>query len=518
MVTLNPLRCAWCAFSVLVLALVGAAAAQDSEYPYVAAVSADDVNVRAGAHHRYYSFGRLREGDLVQVVGAKSGWARVVTTGPAFKSFFGFVRFPAADEGPLESSPEGRSAVTTVPTDVFAPNLDARYLPRSSWKPLITLEPGQTLPVLESFESGSERVVKVALPPDAQGWIELAHLRRATPTERVAFEAAVDHPGGTASPSTGDAQTVQAPVAAASGAAVSDGPGPEAPSSTVQPSSAVAATGTAASPMSGTPAPGEVPHVGSPPAPADLATAGAATSAASPLRMAQVVPPVAVSKLRELDAAYARLLEQSEGPSDIEPLRAQYLELAQRYEEHRAITEYARNRAAQLELWNEGRLQRSELGTLLGEAHRTATDADQAGWALEKHGRFVAIGRLDASKIYDGTRLPRLLRVRERESGRTIAYLEPDERLGYGPLLGEIVGVVGDMSYDGRLRVNIIKAQRIEPIGAAVPQAPGSAGAAAIRTPVEPAQRSFAQPQPAAPSEPAEAPASATAAPPGKED
>jgi hypothetical protein len=75
--------------------------------------------------------------------------------------------------------------------------------------------------------------------------------------------------------------------------------------------------------------------------------------------------------------------------------------------------------------------------------------------------RYEVVGQLDASTIYDGKRLPKLLRIRD-DRGYTLAYLEPNDRFDYANMLGHRVGVVGTRSDDGGLRVTLIKAERID--------------------------------------------------------
>ncbi len=458
------------------------AQAQDAdEYPYLAATTADDVDVRCGAHFRYYSFGRLREGDLVQVLGIKAEWARVATVGPAFEGFFGFLRYPTSESGGVVLSADGASALTTGRTDVFAPNLDNKYQPKSSWKPLVTLEPNRTLQVLQTFQSRDERVHKVALPEDAQGWVKLEQLRRATPTERVAWEAALNtgepgRPGGSLAAGDAGAPPAATPPedAASQGALAIAGQGEApAPPGLEGPRPVPAASDGPLGPI-------DPQGPGSPTGTTGAITAGQAAEPTGTLQgdpaaqteevpartVAPAAPRAAISRLKDLEASYMRLLEQSVEQAETEPLRLMYLDLARQYQEHRAITEYATGRARQLELWSEAQRQKTDLIGLREKADRTAQEAREASWRLEAHGRYVAVGRLDASSVYNGKRLPRLFRLRDPESGRTVGYLEPDEKLSYTPFLGEVVGIEGDLAYDGKLRLNVIRAQRIERLGA----------------------------------------------------
>src|SRR5205085_9571805 len=92
----------------------------------------------------------------------------------------------------------------------------------------------------------------------------------------------------------------------------------------------------------------------------------------------------------------------------------------------------------------------------------TADETDTARKALESSAEYVAVGRVAASTIYDGKGLPKMLRVQDAASGRTLAYLQPDEQYELVNLIGNLVGIVGDKTYDGSLRLNIIQPHRID--------------------------------------------------------
>ena len=421
----------FCRFVVCVTALgvIGPAGAQPAgEFPYLAAVTADDVNIRAGADFRYYPFGRVNEGDIVKVTGEKSGWARIATVGPAFAGFFGYVKHPKTETGHFRLSADGRSGVTLGPTDLFAPNLDARYDARSSWKPVMRLPAEKTLRVLATVEAKGDLVHKVALPPQAEGWISVTLLRRATAAEAAAWEAAmtpkpkrppVEQPAAEPAPLT------QLPVGRDLVAPLSAGP-----------------------PI---------------PAPADETTA--ATQKPGPPRVAAIwgiEDRRARVELSDLESAYARLVAGRVEEAEVAPLRLLYLDLAQEHRNVRAISEFARMRAEQLQLWSEVQARRVELARLSDRARRTALDAQAARLALERAGDFLAIGRLEASIVYDGERLPKLLRLREPVTGRTIGYLHMDEMVDEAAMIGQVVGIVGEKSYDGGLRVNLFHPKRID--------------------------------------------------------
>ena len=75
------------------------------------------------------------------------------------------------------------------------------------------------------------------------------------------------------------------------------------------------------------------------------------------------------------------------------------------------------------------------------------------------------MGRLNASTIYDGKRLPLLYRVQDDGTGQTVAYMRPGSSFDLTGMLGQLIGIVGEKSYDGVLRLNLIAPRRIDVLG-----------------------------------------------------
>jgi hypothetical protein len=78
--------------------------------------------------------------------------------------------------------------------------------------------------------------------------------------------------------------------------------------------------------------------------------------------------------------------------------------------------------------------------------------------------QYTIVGRLSASTLYDGKRLPLMYRIQTigGPAPRTLAYIKPDEKLSIEGKIGELVGVVGDARLDQTLKLNIITPLRID--------------------------------------------------------
>ncbi len=75
---------------------------------------------------------------------------------------------------------------------------------------------------------------------------------------------------------------------------------------------------------------------------------------------------------------------------------------------------------------------------------------------------YIVVGRLVASSLYTGERLPLLYRVVNPLTRRTAAYIRPREGDNIAKLLGQYVGVVGKRQYDSGLKLNVVTVDDID--------------------------------------------------------
>lgn len=446
--------------------------AQDSEIqgPFHAVVAIDQAMVRPSPNSGYYHFGILKRNDIIRVTAQKHGWAKVDVTGPAFEKFYGYVKYPKTEAGRIRLSADQRTATTLGPIDIFAPNLEQNGESNSSWKPVATIKPNKPLRIIGTRVGDLLIVHKVMMPPSAAGWVNMAHLRRATTDQVAAWEAAQARNRSEQARKTVGASNPDDARAAASppeDAAETNGANTQA----VEPK-----------PTSPVVVNAEVQDEGSAPAQDPKATGVAVATGADSVNTPEVVQPVLARaqpverrtasqiELESLEAAYAKLLKQPVEHAELTPLRELYLGFAQDNAEKQRLVEYANARAEQLRLWAQLQQRVTAMQELNKRAETTADEAEVTSLVIEMSGDYVGVGRLDASTIYDGKQLPQLFRLRDPGTGRTIAYLEPTAHFELTGMLGQLVGIVGERSYDGRLRLNLIHPQRIDSLA---PQAAG---------------------------------------------
>jgi hypothetical protein len=441
------------ALVVLTLGLAGARAAGPDD-PTIAVVAADEA------------FGRVPAGSPVLVVGEKENWARVRILGPAFRDFYGYVRYRDADAGPLRLAEDGRTAWTVGKIDILAPNLNSGGRPGDSWKLLVRVDADQRLTVLQTLQLDRTIVHKVALPENATGWMNLSQLRAAEAEERQRFETML-----TAAP--------ERPRAAATGGATTADVIPdilarvEDPVPTVSRPALDPPLGPAPWPVIDTadarePATGDLGPTGMIPAPAvEFVTIEPADApgppAVEPERTeARAAAPRVELVLEDLEQAYERLRREPTETAEVNPLRNLYMALAESSGENPGVARYAEERAEQLLIWSKIQEKRQEIERIRQRIRETSSDAVAARLALERGSSYVAVGTIASSTIYDGDRLPMLLRLQDPGTSRTIAYLRPDGEHDLLGLIGQLVGIVGSRDYDGGLRLNVIRPERVD--------------------------------------------------------
>ncbi len=437
-----------------------------------ASVTTNDVYVRsAPSVDSSYPFLKLDRGALVKVVEETVGWARVPALGPSFKEAFGYLR---ADRK-VKLSTDGTRAEILSKADVLAPNLSARFNPDSSWKPIAKLDAGQIVAVLDVIEGQRDTVYKIALPTSSDGWINLTFLRKATAEELATLEPNLGAgPRPLAAPATpaepsvtpptegGASQTAPARPTEGTGAATNPQLSPTTPARAGEPESPPPAN--APDGFSETP----------PPAAGTAATpAGSATTPPADNRTIitgdAATPPVETNAARvrritldDIEQAFEAVQRENPETAEVGPLRERYLEFADRPETSATQREFARARAEQLQIKIDIQTRLAKVREMRAKANADIDTIRGARVAMDARREYVAVGRLNASTVYDGTRLPLLFRIQDPSGGQSIGYLQPGQGFDLTALLGQLVGIVGSQGYDSALRLNVVTPTRID--------------------------------------------------------
>ncbi len=174
--------------------------------------------------------------------------------------------------------------------------------------------------------------------------------------------------------------------------------------------------------------------------------------------------PAVTAELREVERAMLPLLHKPIGEQPIDEMIAAYEAVAEQVELPGSDQRVVAHRLAALE--RNARLAQTlaRVREVREQADRSAAadrELDDSPRAFEDRG-YSTVARLAASRVFDGERLPRLYRLLDPETGRTIAYLEPDERIDAERMVDQLVGLEGERRYDRAIRLHVFDVETIE--------------------------------------------------------
>jgi uncharacterized protein YgiM (DUF1202 family) len=442
-------------------AIATAVAAQAG--PYWAAVRGDDVNVRSGPSvSSHYSIGTLKAGQPVRVLAVETGWAKVAPVGPAFANFNGYVK------GDSSVSYDASTKKLTVlgSSKVFAQNFEAGMDPAKSWRSVGDLRQGDTLNVVEVRTAGADTFYSVRLPASAEVWVSNQFLAALTQAEADALDAQLR--GGPAVPPP----VVVTPTPTPTPTPPATPPSGLAPAGQT-PTPTGAGTGTDAAaqqPSGGTLDGTAVPQVVDPAAEAARREAEervarereAMEQAREEARQRAMETQLRLVTYSDLEAIWGKVRNEPTESAELDALRGRYLALASDPVAPSSTRSLASARAEQISMRIEVQQQLLELAEMrsrLNQKTQSVADLELAMW---KRKPFDAVGRLNASTVYDGDRLPLLYKLADPSTGHTLAYVLPGPSTKPSEALGLVVGIKGKRQYDETLRVNVISPELIE--------------------------------------------------------
>lgn len=405
--------------------------------PYWAAPTGE-VTVRSGDGEKFYPLARVKSETFLRVDAQGGGWSRVAYAP-------GMTVFIPADAVQLDAG--GKTVRVIRPTHPRAAKLDT---PRAlgSWKPA-TEQPIPAGTVLTLAGSAAVEDVagktsyRVVAPLEARAYVPTASLVRATPEQTAAYLSSLRARGIVVAGMEAPAKPVTPPT-------------PE------KPADGAVAQGDPVTPLKPTVQP----------KPRELSVAEKLEQSFEAIRQ----QPILDAEVAELIAQYEKAIAETEPTTGNGAIRRQL----------RVRLDYL---TMQAKLQNELRAIEAGKPKIVDEVARAAERLKE----VEQARIYNVVGRLSASTLYDGKRLPLMFRVQSVGGtlARTLGYLKPDEALKLEGKIGQIVGILGDSAVDPTLKITIITPRRVDVLTPAAPPA---------------------EPAPAA--EPADPPASEPAPPP----
>mgnify|MGYP001250921575 CR=1 FL=1 len=418
--------------------------------PRFVVVLQNDVPLRCGDLDRFYRVGHLKEGTLLRVDGEGAGWLRVEY--PAGSS-----AFVPASEAALAS--DGKTVRLTEPSRLRSANVVGGL--SKSWKSLLEepLAQGTELRVLEPVKDDAGTVVgyRVATPRSARAFLHSQFVRAATEVEARAYTPpnaggevlATNQPSRTPSENPNSVPSNEPAGNLPSG----QNPGTQTPG-TQNPGTQN--PGVDESLL--TPVPVEPRTPAADPQPADPASIDpTSVDPTNPATIDQGTgegltpePKSVRLTLAELEKAYQGLIKQTDESAEFEELLEQFTHALAELEPN-AINASLRKRVEHRINWIKFRIQtRDDLRRINETSEAGRAQIQEMRDAIDKAelaGGYSIVGRLSASVIYDGSRLPLLLAVRSIEGQpRTLAYIRiTDQNRHILGMLGNVVGIVGEV-------------------------------------------------------------------------
>jgi hypothetical protein len=81
---------------------------------------------------------------------------------------------------------------------------------------------------------------------------------------------------------------------------------------------------------------------------------------------------------------------------------------------------------------------------------------------MNRNGEYAAVGVLALSNTFDGRLRPLMYRIQDLKSGRTIGYIPENEDLDLSALVGQSVGIAGNLAWNSNWRVSVIEGERFD--------------------------------------------------------
>ena len=406
-------------------------AAADAKTARYAVLTGNNVNVRTAASvEGGYPILKLKTGDLVEVVLEKYGWTKVRTNTPVFKKMTGFVR---ADMISVDDA-DPKSGTVTRRTSFRAANLTRKLKPEASFEALDPpLQAGTRLTLVERFEgtrSEDPGVWKVAAPMNQLAWINSSYLAPATAAQIAA-----------AMPAPKPVVTQDAPTQVASA------PAPETKKTP------------AGTPAETTPSAADAPVV----------TARNETETKTDATTEVVTPeaPDMAARLAALDDAFREMLKENIESAELELLQRQFAQISEDPEATELQKANANSRIEILAMKIDVQDRIARLRSMRDQSRIDGENIDATRMAMDTRAPFDMVGRLNASVVFTGQNaMPLLFRLQDMAGGRTLAYVVPDDRYDLAAWTGLSVGVIGDVTYDESLQLNVVKPRRIDLVSA----------------------------------------------------
>jgi hypothetical protein len=164
----------------------------------------------------------------------------------------------------------------------------------------------------------------------------------------------------------------------------------------------------------------------------------------------------------DLESKWKRVRNEPAESAELDALRERYVALADDEVTPPATRQLAKYRIEQIAVRMDVQNALLELAERQQARQKTIDGVADIAFAMKNRLPYDAIGRINASTVYDGDRLPLLYKLVDSTTGHTIAYVIPGPNSKPSEALGLNVGIKGTRRYDETLRVNVITPESID--------------------------------------------------------
>ena len=366
---------------------------------WIGVVTTDDALIRCGANESYYPVAEPKNGDLVLVSGKRQNWLKIKTAGSVFSETVGYIKYPATNTDLLVVKNKNGTVVEDV--DVVAKNIESDDLYRS-WRPILRLTNGETVQIIntEITEPGTLH-------------------RESFVVQTIAL------------PSTGDCWIDGSFVERATAEQVSVFYGVD--QKKIDESKTITK---------------EVVDVGN--FENETQTVTTEPEKLQPLSLA------------ELEVSWEKITAEPAIEAEVEGLCDMYSELLNTKRGDLVVEQVAGGRIKQLKVWVGLKKQREKIISLRDKLAQKSGEVSEYQTIMNRNGEYAAVGVLALSNTFDGRLRPLMYRIQDLKSGRTIGYIPENEDLDLSALVGQSVGIAGNLAWNSNWRVSVIEGERFD--------------------------------------------------------
>ena len=161
--------------------------------------------------------------------------------------------------------------------------------------------------------------------------------------------------------------------------------------------------------------------------------------------------------LTELEEAWTIISNEPVMGAETAPLFDLYGQLLEENTGDLVVERIATGRMKQLEVWKHLKPQKDRITSLQAKLGTESGAVSEYIEVMNTYGDYAIIGKIALSSTFNGKIRPFMYRI-QNSSGRTIGYLPTNSDWDLSSMIGQVVGVDGELSWDAAWRVNIVDA------------------------------------------------------------